>query len=105
MAVSGGLVLVSKRCPWDRLVGTEILVRDKTRDVVYAVRQELSTRQIELFLVGGRIPWLHERRAGENDDRDRAGKLGRLLRSPCSHRQHRNLITSAPGCGAAGEER
>ncbi|WP_104134235.1 hypothetical protein [Cryobacterium sp. Y62] len=70
MAVSGGFFVVSRRWPWDLLAGTEILVCDKTRDVVYAVRQELSTRQIELRRVGGRLAWLHERRAGEKDDRD-----------------------------------
>ncbi len=70
MAVSGGPVLVSRRCPWDRLAGTEFLVRDKTRDAVFAVRQEVSMRQIGLLRVGGRLPWLHERREGEIDDRD-----------------------------------
>ena len=43
--------------------GTEILVRNTTRGEVYSVRHELSTRQIEMLLVGGLIPWLRTRRA------------------------------------------
>jgi aconitate hydratase len=43
--------------------GTDILVRNTTRDEVYSVRHELSTRQIEMLLVGGLIPWLRARNA------------------------------------------
>ena len=43
--------------------GTEIQVTNKTRDEVYSVRHELSTRQIEMLLVGGLIPWLRARSA------------------------------------------
>ena len=45
------------------VAGTEILVRNQTRDEVYAVRHGLSTRQVEMLLAGGLIPWLRERRA------------------------------------------
>ncbi len=47
---------------------TEIAVRNETRDEVYAVRNLLSTRQVEMLLVGGLIPWLRERRARDADD-------------------------------------
>ena len=43
--------------------GTEIQVTNKTRNEVYSVRHELSTRQIEMLLVGGLIPWLRARSA------------------------------------------
>ena len=41
--------------------GTKIHVRNTTRDEVYSVCHELSTRQIEMLLVGGLIPWLRSR--------------------------------------------
>ena len=43
--------------------GTKIHVRNTTRDEVYSVGHELSTRQIEMLLVGGLIPWLRTRNA------------------------------------------
>lgn len=43
--------------------GTAILVRNETRDEVYPVRHGLSTRQVDMLLAGGLIPWLRERRA------------------------------------------
>ncbi|WP_427132008.1 aconitate hydratase [Pseudarthrobacter sp. S9] len=45
------------------VTGTEILVRNETRDEAYAVRHGLSTRQVDMLLAGGLIPWLRERRA------------------------------------------
>ncbi|MBT2523051.1 aconitate hydratase [Arthrobacter sp. ISL-28] len=45
------------------VTGTAILVHNKTRDEAYPVRHSLSTRQIEMLLAGGLIPWLRERRA------------------------------------------
>lgn len=51
------------------VAGTEIAVRNETRDEVYAVRNGLSTRQVDMLLVGGLIPWLRERRARDAGDR------------------------------------
>ncbi|MDO8500481.1 MAG: aconitate hydratase [Gemmatimonadaceae bacterium] len=51
------------------VAGTEIAVRNVTRDEVYAVRNGLSTRQVDMLLVGGLIPWLRERRARDAGDR------------------------------------
>jgi aconitate hydratase len=45
------------------VTGTAILVRNETRDEVYPVRHGLSTRQVDMLLSGGLIPWLRERRA------------------------------------------
>jgi aconitate hydratase len=45
------------------VAGTEILVRNETRDAVYPVRHSLSTRQVDMLHAGGLIPWLRERRA------------------------------------------
>lgn len=45
------------------VTGTAILVRNETRDEVYPVRHGLSTRQVDVLLAGGLIPWLRERRA------------------------------------------
>ena len=54
----------------DALVaGTEIAVRNETRNETYAVRNDLSTRQVDMLLVGGLIPWLRERRARDAGDR------------------------------------
>ncbi|MET3921609.1 aconitate hydratase [Arthrobacter sp. UYEF20] len=48
----------------DALVtGKEIRVRNETRTEDYAVRHSLSTRQVEMLLAGGLIPWLRERGA------------------------------------------
>ncbi|RKR12737.1 aconitate hydratase [Arthrobacter oryzae] len=43
--------------------GKEIRVRNETRDQDYAVRHTLSTRQVEMLLAGGLIPWLRDRKA------------------------------------------
>lgn len=43
--------------------GTAILVRNETRDEAYPVRHGLSTRQVDMLLAGGLIPWLRERKA------------------------------------------
>jgi aconitate hydratase len=45
------------------VTGTEILVHNETRDAAYPVRHSLSTRQVNMLLTGGLIPWLRERRA------------------------------------------
>ncbi|MDQ3155556.1 MAG: aconitate hydratase [Actinomycetota bacterium] len=50
--------------------GTEITVHNKTRDEDYAARHGLSTRQVDMLLAGGLIPWLRERGAREIGDRD-----------------------------------
>jgi len=48
----------------DALVtGNEIRVRNETRDEQYAVRHSLSTRQVEMLLAGGLIPWLRDRKS------------------------------------------
>ncbi len=52
------------------VAGTEITVHNKTRDEDYAARHRLSTRQVDMLLAGGLIPWLQERRAGETSERD-----------------------------------
>ncbi len=50
------------------VAGTAITVHNKTRDEDYAARHGLSTRQVDMVLVGGLIPWLRERQAGETRD-------------------------------------
>jgi aconitate hydratase len=50
------------------VTGTAILVRNETRDEAYAVRHGLSTRQVDMLLAGGLIPWLRERKAREASD-------------------------------------
>ena len=52
------------------VVGTEITVHNKTRDEDCAARHRLSTRQVDMLLAGGHIPWLLERRASETSERD-----------------------------------
>jgi len=53
----------------DALVtGTEILLHNETRDEAYAVRHSLSTRQVQMLLAGGLIPWLRERKAEDARD-------------------------------------
>jgi aconitate hydratase len=49
------------------VTGTAILVRNETRDEAYAVRHGLSTRQVDMLLAGGLIPWLRERKARASD--------------------------------------
>ena len=62
------LVLVGIR---DALVaGSEITVHNKTRNEDYAARHRLSTRQVDMLLAGGLIPWLQKRRAGESSEND-----------------------------------
>ena len=51
------------------VAGTEIRVRNETRDEVYSVRNGLSTRQVNMLLVGGLIPWMRERSARDVGDR------------------------------------
>ncbi|HBH57818.1 MAG TPA: aconitate hydratase [Arthrobacter bacterium] len=50
------------------LTGKAILLRNETRDEVYPVRHALSTRQVDMLLAGGLIPWLRERRARDAGD-------------------------------------
>ena len=50
------------------VAGTEIRVRNETRNEIFAVRNSLSTRQVDMLLVGGLIPWLRERRARDAGD-------------------------------------
>ena len=52
------------------MAGTEIRVRNETRNEVYAVRNGLSTRQVNMLLVGGLIPWVRERKARAAGDRE-----------------------------------
>ena len=40
--------------------GTEVTVRNTTRDGEYAARHRLSERQVAILLAGGLIPWLRE---------------------------------------------
>lgn len=47
------------------LAGFEITVHNKTRDEDYFARHRLSTRQVDMLLAGGLIPWLQNRRAGD----------------------------------------
>ncbi|MCR4341400.1 MAG: aconitate hydratase [Gemmatimonadaceae bacterium] len=67
--VQQGDVLVLAGIREALVAGTEIAVRNETRDEAYAVRNGLSTRQVEMLLVGGLIPWLRERRARAAGDR------------------------------------
>ena len=66
--VQQGDVLVLAGIREALVAGTEIAVRNETRDEVYAVRNGLSTRQVDMLLVGGLIPWLRERRARDAGD-------------------------------------
>ncbi|MBC7593625.1 MAG: aconitate hydratase [Kineosporiaceae bacterium] len=52
------------------VAGTEITIHNRTRDEDYAARHRLSTRQVDMLLAGGLIPWLQERRASETGVRD-----------------------------------
>ena len=52
------------------VAGTEIRVRNETRNNVFAVRNSLSTRQVDMLLVGGLIPWLRARGARDAGDRN-----------------------------------
>lgn len=56
-------VLVLAGIREELVTGTAILVRNETRDEAYPVRHSLSTRQVDMLLAGGLIPWLRERRA------------------------------------------
>ena len=53
--------------------GTEIRVRNETRDEDYAVRHTLSARQVEMLLAGGLIPWLRDRKAQETGEPGETG--------------------------------
>ena len=55
------------------LTGREIRVRNETRDEHYAVRHTLSTRQVEMLLAGGLIPWLRDRKAQEASEPGETG--------------------------------
>ena len=52
------------------LTGSEITVHNKTRDEDYAARHRLSTRQVDMLLAGGLIPWVQNRRTGESSEQD-----------------------------------
>jgi len=43
--------------------GTDITVRNATRDREYAARHRLSDRQVQMLLVGGLIAWLRQQKA------------------------------------------
>ena len=49
---------------------TAITVHNKTRDEDYVARHGLSTRQVDMVLAGGLIPWLRERQTREPGARD-----------------------------------
>lgn len=66
--VQRGDVLVLTGIREALVAGTEITVHNKTRDEEYAARHRLSTRQVDMLLAGGLIPWLRERRAGKTGD-------------------------------------
>ena len=51
------------------VAGNSITVHNKTRDEDYAARHGLSTRQVDMVLAGGLIPWLRERQAREAKDK------------------------------------
>jgi aconitate hydratase len=53
--------------------GKEIRVRNETKDQDYAVRHTLSTRQVEMLLAGGLIPWLRARKAQETREPGETG--------------------------------
>ncbi|MEU8398332.1 aconitate hydratase [Nonomuraea sp. NPDC048892] len=48
--------------------GTEITVRNTTRDQLYSTRHRLSDRQIAMLLAGGLIPWLRQRKASQRPE-------------------------------------
>ena len=52
------------------VAGTAVTVHNKTRDEDYAARHGLSTRQVDMVLAGGLIPWLRERQTRETGARD-----------------------------------
>ena len=66
--VQRGDVLVLTGIREALVAGTEITVHNKTRDEEYAARHRLSTRQVDMLLAGGLIPWLRELRAGKTGD-------------------------------------
>ncbi|WP_396020811.1 hypothetical protein [Arthrobacter sp. ISL-28] len=75
------------------VTGTAILVHNKTRDEAYPVRHSLSTRQIDMLLAGGLIPWLRERRAQDTPTNPRTFAHGSAIprRSSISGRSHEAL--------------
>ena len=52
------------------VAGSKITVHNKTRDEDYAARHRLSTRQVDMLLAGGLIPWVQNRRTGESSEQD-----------------------------------
>ena len=40
--------------------GTEVTVRNATRDQEYTARHRLSDRQVAMLLAGGLLPWLRQ---------------------------------------------
>ncbi|MEV0163360.1 aconitate hydratase [Nonomuraea fuscirosea] len=48
--------------------GTEVTVRNTSRDQLYATRHRLSDRQIAMLLAGGLIPWLRQRKGGQRPE-------------------------------------
>jgi aconitate hydratase len=42
--------------------GTDITVRNATRDEQYVARHRLSDRQVAMLLAGGLLPWLRQQR-------------------------------------------
>jgi len=52
------------------VAGTAITVHNKTREEDYMARHGLSTRQVDMVLAGGLIPWLRERQTRETGARD-----------------------------------
>jgi aconitate hydratase len=48
--------------------GTEITVRNTTRDQLYSARHRLSDRQIAMLLAGGLIPWLRQRKGSQRPE-------------------------------------
>ncbi|MBG6212175.1 MAG: aconitate hydratase [Cryobacterium sp.] len=63
--IQQGDVLVITGIRESLLAGTEMSVHNQTRNEEYSARQRLSTRQIEMLLAGGLIPWLQQRRVAE----------------------------------------
>ncbi|MFG1975269.1 aconitate hydratase [Nonomuraea fuscirosea] len=48
--------------------GTEITVRNTSRDQLYSTRHRLSDRQIAMLLAGGLIPWLRQRKGSRRPE-------------------------------------
>nr|WP_223867931.1 hypothetical protein [Microbispora camponoti] len=48
--------------------GTEITVRNVSRDQLYSTQHRLSDRQIAMLLAGGLIPWLRRRKGSRRPE-------------------------------------